>query len=138
MPYTSLQGSKKTISVAEKFHELLREELTIKFNFPFYVFIGTRGQAIATWVNSRMRMARLTGLLPCWRTYVSNRNESERLVVLEICELTSFLFVLLLPRRSTIVDLFAQIMVVMPDDSQQCNYCCTMGDALPQTQVIII
>ena len=62
-------------------------------------------------------MARLTGLLPCWRTYVSNRNESERLVVLEICELTSFLFVLLLPRRSTIVDLFAQIMVVMPDDT---------------------
>jgi hypothetical protein len=63
-------------------------------------------------------MARLTGLLPCWRTYVSKRKESERLVAIVTCELTYHLFVLLLlSRRSTIVDLFAQIMVVMPDDT---------------------
>jgi hypothetical protein len=94
------------------------KELTIKFNFPLYVSIGTRGQAIVIWESSRMRMARLTGLLPCWRTYVSKRQESEKLVVLVACELTSPLFVFLSPRRSTIVDLFAQIMVVMPDDRQ--------------------
>ncbi len=94
------------------------KELTIKFNFPICVFIGMRGQAIVIWVNSRMRMARLTGLLPCWRTYVSKRKESERFVAIVTCELTYHLFVLLLlSRRSTFVDLFAQIMVVMSDDT---------------------